>query len=452
MDSRKPKQTPPTAVKPILALRLRRSHILGGEAHSQDAFADRSRAMSAFRRAPARHIGPSLLIWPFLGALSACENGPSDSILQGETPSYRGTADLTIGELHGPEPFAFGRVSGLAQDPDGRIYISDSQSDEVRVFGPDGRFLHGFGGSGRGPGRLKNPCCLAFGSASQLWVREVGNGRYSAFSVGDSSAVFDSTVYHRAMADLAPAPLTFDPDGHIVSVVPARRESPKGFNYLRYHLAPAGEPTRTDTILGPEPDEVDFLRREQTTSSGRTTVLLSIPFGAEFLHAHRPGGGWATAISSEYTVSIIIPGSEATKIRRPGTTGPEFGPDERLAIEGWAERTMNRWAASRKEVYSLLPSRKPPIRAMYFDQIGRLWVEESVLSGGERSATIYDPEGHVIRRVQWPSEVELGPLAWIGEYSALGISTDNLGVQRVIRLRFAPQYSGESPRAPAPGG
>jgi len=452
MYSHELKGTPPTAVKPILPLRLRRRDILRGETHSQNALGGRSRAISAFRRPLGWHIGPSLAIWAFLGAVSACANGPSDSFLQEEAPSYRGTVDLAIGELHGPEPFAFGRVSGLAQDPSGRIYVSDSQADEVRVFGPDGSSLFVFGGSGRGPGRLKNPCCLAFRSASQLWVREVGNGRYSAFSIDDSSAVFDSTVYHGAIAALAPAPLTFDPDGRIVSVVPARREGSNGFNYLRYHLAPAGESTRTDTVFGPEPSEVDLLVRQQTIRSGRTTVLLSIPYGAEFLHAHRPGGGWATAISSEYTVSIIIPGSEATKIRRPEATGPELSPDERLAVEGWAERTIGRGVASRRKVYSLLPSRKPPIRAMYFDQIGGLWVEESVPSGGERAATIHDPEGHVIRRVQWPSEVELGPLAWIGEYSALGISTDNLGVQRVTRLRFAPQYSGESPRAPAPGG
>ncbi|MDE2877046.1 MAG: hypothetical protein OXQ93_16510, partial [Gemmatimonadota bacterium] len=46
---------------------------------------------------------------------------------------------------------AFGRIMSLAVDGDGRIYVDDSQANEIRVFSPEGECVRTFGRSGEGP-------------------------------------------------------------------------------------------------------------------------------------------------------------------------------------------------------------------------------------------------------------------------------------------------------------
>ena len=72
--------------------------------------------------------------------------------------------DLVIGEGRTDPDYLFvsfpGGSSGLgniAVDGDGRFYILETRSDEVRVFGDDGRFLFKFGQPGEGPGDFQRP-------------------------------------------------------------------------------------------------------------------------------------------------------------------------------------------------------------------------------------------------------------------------------------------------------
>ena len=103
------------------------------------------------------------------------------------------SVDLAIGAFDdGPE--AFGRITGLTEDSQGRIYVADYEAGEVRVFAPDGQHLFTFGGKGAGPGELASPCCLAWAPDGSLWVRDGGNQRYSGFDVGATAAVFRSAL------------------------------------------------------------------------------------------------------------------------------------------------------------------------------------------------------------------------------------------------------------------
>jgi hypothetical protein len=61
---------------------------------------------------------------------------------------------LRIGTPEGEAMYQFGQIVGLDVGPDGRIYVMDQQAQQVRVFGPDGRFLRGMGRAGSGPGEL----------------------------------------------------------------------------------------------------------------------------------------------------------------------------------------------------------------------------------------------------------------------------------------------------------
>jgi hypothetical protein len=71
-----------------------------------------------------------------------------------------------------------------------------------------------------------------------------------------------------------------------------------------------------------------------------------------------------------------------------------------------------------------------------FDQESRLWILLSVPDGEPAHALVHGLDGQLLGERTWPSEVDLGFPAWIEEDHALGIATDSLGVQRVVRLRF----------------
>lgn len=59
-----------------------------------------------------------------------------------------------IGSFDGPEESQLFRVRGALRLPDGRIAVGNSGTSEIRIFAPDGRFLHSFGGEGEGPGEF----------------------------------------------------------------------------------------------------------------------------------------------------------------------------------------------------------------------------------------------------------------------------------------------------------
>ena len=81
--------------------------------------------------------------------LTACGVGPHDDeaggALDADVDVFTATVTLEIGEAEGDAAYLFGRVSGLALDADGRIYVADGQANEVRVFAPDGTHLFSFG-------------------------------------------------------------------------------------------------------------------------------------------------------------------------------------------------------------------------------------------------------------------------------------------------------------------
>lgn len=64
--------------------------------------------------------------------------------------------DLRIGSVSGPEVTQFGRITGLAVDDEGSVYVGDGQNYEVRKFDRHGDFLLRFGGRGEGPGEFGN--------------------------------------------------------------------------------------------------------------------------------------------------------------------------------------------------------------------------------------------------------------------------------------------------------
>ncbi len=75
---------------------------------------------------------------------------------------------------------------------------------------------------------------------------------------------------------------------------------------------------------------------------------------------------------------------------------------------------------------------------MWYDRDGRLWLERHLEDPTCQTADVYGMEGALLFEAEWPLGISL-TLGAIRGSIGLGVQKDDLGVSRVVRLRFAPK-------------
>ena len=324
--------------------------------------------------ASARSIVRLVLVASLAQTGSACSEGEGPTASP-EVPIFEASIDLEIGEIDGDDPYLFTRIESIVEDASGRLIVADLQSHEVRVFGPEGDFLFHFGGQGEGPGELRYPCCLAFGPDSELWVRE--STRYSAFRLEAASAEYASglRIAHSGVGMVSP--VSFDAEGRLVDIGPVN--------------GPGG---------------------------------------------HAPGGAWAEAITSAYSINYHHPDGTVFRIEGPPLLGPALSPDERGRAQAYIDRDLQRFDLQSHPF--AIPDRKPVLADIFFDRSDRLWVEKTGADGDQmRQADVYMGAA-LVARYRWPRRVRPGNVPWASESLLYGTTRDSLDVQRVARVRFRP--------------
>lgn len=98
--------------------------------------------------------------------------------------AWRLSESLRLGSASpvGSKAEQFGSVVSVESDSQGRIYVLDWQSQNVRVFLHDGTFLRTVGRRGQGPGEFTTAWALSIGAGDTLTVLDDGMMRYSVFS------------------------------------------------------------------------------------------------------------------------------------------------------------------------------------------------------------------------------------------------------------------------------
>lgn len=76
---------------------------------------------------------------------------------------YRKAAEVTsIGAMEGDSTDMFGRIRDLTTDDTGRIYVLDSDYNEVRMYDAEGNWTGAFSREGEGPGEIQYPEAVSF--------------------------------------------------------------------------------------------------------------------------------------------------------------------------------------------------------------------------------------------------------------------------------------------------
>ena len=87
----------------------------------------------------------------------------------------------TIGDGHIQDPYS------IAVAKDGKIVVTESESDCVSVFGDDGELLHYFGGTGTEEGQLCRPHHVFVDTNMKIYIADTQNKRVQIFSLPEET-------------------------------------------------------------------------------------------------------------------------------------------------------------------------------------------------------------------------------------------------------------------------
>lgn len=284
-------------------------------------------------------------------------------------------------------PLAFLYTKSIDADAKGRIFVLDRKTQDIRVFGPDGKLVRVIGRKGSGPGETRDAEGLVFVRDGNLWVRDASNSRFSVFN---GEGVFQSAwtmKFCTSQGEWNPQP---DKQGRIIDW-----DCAPGRGTTREYLVVAyrTDKSRIDT-LGIKPPCGDPKLNESSTwitRTERSTMYRTIPFAVWYTTALGPDGTeWCVPTTANYEILRLRPGSSDTlRISRTAARLPVTAADRDSIIAEIESKGPTGLDFSR------IPKEKPVIERLTVDDQGRLWVRRTP-NKGVVTFDIFGANGRII--------------------------------------------------------
>ncbi len=336
--------------------------------------------------------------------------------------------ELRIGSATEEGPELFGEVRDLAVDPLGRIYVLESQSNEIRVFDADGGHVRTFGREGQGPGELNGPSALDWDGDGRLWVVDPRNARFSVF---DTAGEYLEDRTKKTSGWVSPWPGRVEENGGLIDVSFARVDDEFRRTLIRYDSL--NEPV--DTFFPPRYDAPVFELRTENA-----LMAYSVPFAESMVWRLRPGGTLWFGVSDRYRLyERTLEGDTLRIVEKPFEPLPVTSEELEEALEGLESFTEQGGRMDR----SRIPDRKPAFEGFLFDDRDNLWVRPVVEAALEdRVFDVFDPEGRWLGRVESPVALRSSPAPTVVGDAVYGVTRDELDVPYVVRLRIVRPLEG----------
>lgn len=354
--------------------------------------------------------------------------------------------EITIGRLEGADEYIFGRIWSIAVDDEWNVYVFDEQAHHVQVYDSAGVYVETLGGRGEGPGEFSRAEAIAMLPDGRLVVRDAGNMRVQVFGPGPGER--DEWRYNSGNA-YSMGPLFTDGLGR--TFVEARDMSRTDFSRHLIVLGPDGMPL--DTMQLPS-SGFEQATLTAVTSDGRGSSWAPVPFSPRFIWTVHPNGHFLTGISSSYRIDV--PSDDGVlRIERaydpvPVSAGERDHQHERLTRG--MRNTQPNWSWNGPPI----PDHKPAFQALLAGKGGRIWVRlstegqaienENYDPDNPRSAPVFwrealrydvfEPDGTYLGGVVPPEDFGNQPLPIFDGDHVWAVTTDELGVERVVRYRI----------------
>jgi tripartite motif-containing protein 71 len=232
--------------------------------------------------------------------------GVSDGKAEPETCKTNckaGIAGSGAGQLHEP--------LGLTVDPQGDVYVADSENNRVVEYSPTGALVATIGQKGSGSGQLLEPTDVAI-VEGEVFVTDYGNNRVEAFTTAGSFLdTFGATGSGRGQFK-EPTAITANPTTGDIFVSDAG-------NFRVQEFTPAGRFLAEVGAYGTGPGQFHAPKGLAVSVNGE--LLITDEYNSRIQEWAPPGTGGAQLVYS-------------TQFGNPGGGGTEFSNPRAVAIDG----------------------------------------------------------------------------------------------------------------------
>lgn len=393
---------------------------------------------------PAPSPGPSVTVFDSAGVEVVHSHQPAWA--SGEAWRLSDEPSLVIGEPPASPAEEFTRVRAIRVLPDGRLVVLDAgPTPAIRVFGPEGKYLHSIGRVGEGPGE--------FGFLWDLWV-----------APPDTVIVFGPGLSRLNV---------FTADGAHVRDDHVETSPPVPGGIILWSRFGDGTYLRRPNIYARGAEGTGRTRLPAVRIRSDGSVVDTLGVFPDLEHVPSETGGVRMALFGKRAAILIRDSAYYTGM------GDDFTIDQ-YDVSGRHVRRIRRDHAIRDVTETLVererehamemapPERRSSVRD-YYDQTprarhlpafsrdwllsddGRLWIQEYFVAGDpERSWSVFDPDGRWLGTVTVPTHFQIRAVA---RNRVIGIWTDDLDVQTIRGyeiLASEGDAGGSSRPAPAP--
>jgi hypothetical protein len=344
----------------------------------------------------------------------------------GEPASWDLEPVLRLGALEGG-PEEFGRVRSLLADAEGRIYVAETMTNQVRVFSPEGRHERTFGRRGEGPGEFASLYSLAW-MGDDLAAMDPGNARIALLS---PEGEWRGMIRHFAITGGANV-VRLHPlgeEGFYAQVIDPNRPG------LPWARMTAEGTLDTIPVPRPPPDARQTGVVCHRTDGGIT--FISLPDSPGIVYGFPPPGGTlAVSWTEEYRIAFVGGEGDTVRVVTRDRPPPPY-PDE-LWEEG-----LRPWHELREMFPGMTcdpgaprrPRHRAALRHLMFDEAGRMWVEAAAEVGFVWE--VFDPEGRLLGQMEAPPRAQ-GIPPYVRDGRLYQVETDEMDVPGVGVYRVRP--------------
>lgn len=329
------------------------------------------------------------------------------------------------------DPYAFGSVTGVTVADDGRIYVADGQSLEVRVFDADGSFLFRFGRSGRGPGEFGAIDGLATAPDGTLFARDPGVFRVTRFDA-EGEYLSDFRLQRPYPQYSGGVNFAVDDAGRIWDRVSLSMGVDSDDSLAVVGYDPSG--ATADTIIA----AVQPRRLVNVVAGGVPRGGMPVPFAPQATAAVAANGAIARTLGAEYSIDVLSSdGSVLRTFMRDQPPLPVTADERDAALAFMQQTALELFESARLDDFEF-PSAKPAITHLLADAAGNWWVGASGSSdrlAGPAWFDVFNAAGVHLGRIDVKGRIagHFRPIE-IGTGHLAAVAVDSLGIESVAVL------------------
>lgn len=378
--------------------------------------------------------------------------------LRPDSEAGRLIPELVIGDDESNPDAIFGSIGDVAQSPDGRMHVLDTQGENrVSTFDAQGRFLGLLTRHGEGPGEIENARFLAVAPDGRVAVA-------SSMEIEMFGADGEALESFRPGGATIQHPFRFDASGLLRVHTGSVAIGPRGPVWSISHGGPRFIEVVTASRITSNAvrlfDSTGAVRDSAAAPFGLEDMLciMAGPPGSEgriclgFTYSTfpwfdwRPDGTLLSGHTAEYRIDLTSPGDEedATDATEVLSIRP---PRAALKVEGGLRDAMEAGAmdlsGTLMEEAGATPARKPALARVIPAADGRIWVQlhaesgPTMVDGEERwqetdsRFDIFTPRGEHVGLVTGPSRIHIHE---VRADTVLAVVNDDYGVDTLVRF------------------